>query len=1050
MESAPGGSPSNITQSLERGEAGPAYQAFEQAICNILAGQSLSESNEYLLQYIETELAWQASFSLFDSVRPDKRYFAANIILTKLNRHWGQLNAMQHTEMFEYLMRYLETTRPGMGSFDDRPFMNRVILCLACVSCHTVGVTSPGGTGASMRLAQYVRTAIQKIDCTPPELQVILVGLEMLCELPAQVDSLDGSREKDELSEGLRDAGTIVLGKIKQIAESALWSSDGRLHALSVKALRCWQRPTGLTLSRLYEEQRPSLLMVCATLQTGDGECIKQGCAALEEVGNVDEYPRPHSRDQAALAVLQHITAHAALLVPFFSVEEGDEDVAHAICSALVALASKEAILVSSPQYCSAELFQLLLSCAGLRPRRIAAVTFDMWVAIQDIPVAERHPFAQQEVFRVLLQTLLNQCAYPADYNGRWDESADDEDDFSDFRLNNGLSEVVLVCGYALDSSFFDELYAKISACTTLNGETLELVDWRRLEAALHVLHSAMEAVVAQVKSEASHLHALDFLMRTVTLILSPQMQGACCAHAELLNTLCVVLGSLTFVLTASQKDSDLPGYAEKLRMGEMFIPTLSFLFGALPNRLSCENAAKAINRLCAHGQASLTQINAVDSAPLICVLVDATVSVLEKSLDDLPILTGDDEEDAMVRSLLLVIEGVVRTLVSDGFGQTQALPVVVASIGKFGVQIQRCLVAELQRREDGVSHRRAVKLLRYAGQVIRYADMPADDEGSHILSGFLTSLWPCLQQLEADYFFSGSTDIVSRLMDLYGHALMSSGTLILSEVPNISATIVRVFQQQKAGATSAMQCATAVVEALAGTATPDTNSILTHLLQQVVQALSEHIAAVAAKNAVDLKGSYDPDCIEKSFRFLDAYMVNCPQILADSAALPDLGQLCLVCMGVCNEKAPLRMIMQVVQHLFYPSFQRITLAQHGKILQAAVVHGYALTFQLMSFVAGVQGAASDLRPNVLETLYNVISGCHPDYTHDCRMWVQRAMHEIWPFGKLNDAEKAFVLEKLFMLAGGTRKEFKDLCLAVCKICAGERGVECLQEFTSE
>jgi hypothetical protein len=458
-----------------------------------------------------------------------------------------------------------------------------------------------------------------------------------------------------------------------------------------------------------YPAAPPLPHQVCQSLQTGDGERVGESCAVLREISVVADFPRPEVRDRAALAVLQYITSSAGLLAPFFSPDGGDERVAHEICNSLVSLASHEAPLVASPQHCSVEFFQLLLSCTQQRPRRIASLTFDVWISLADIPVVERHAYVSGEVFQVLLHNLLASIAYPADFSSSWDESADDEDDLSEFRDNkHGIQDVLLVCAYALDATFFEILEKQIVGATAVVNGAVVVQDCWRLEAVLYVLHQAMEAVKSSVNSKDKCGTALSFLVRTVQLLLAEGVQGACALHPELQDTVCVLLGALTFLLTSGSKrlEPEQPGNAEKAAIGAHFVSALSFLFKCLPHLSCCGSAAKAVHQLCIHGQKALTAPAAegVGGEPLVFALVEATIKALDSSLGQCAVR---DDVDKTLAALLQVIKGVVRTLT--------ALPLPAVGLFTFAVHIERCLGEELAAPTSAV---RVELLLKHAAQV--------------------------------------------------------------------------------------------------------------------------------------------------------------------------------------------------------------------------------------------------------------------------------------------------------------------------------------------
>ena len=71
----------------------------------------------------------------------------------------------------------------------------------------------------------------------------------------------------------------------------------------------------------------------------------------------------------------------------------------------------------------------------SLRPRSTAALTFDFWIALQDIPLRQKHE-ACRSVFSTLMDHLYDQLAYPDDFDGaKWiNVFSDNEEDFDAFR----------------------------------------------------------------------------------------------------------------------------------------------------------------------------------------------------------------------------------------------------------------------------------------------------------------------------------------------------------------------------------------------------------------------------------------------------------------------------------------------------------------------------------------------------------------------------------------------------------------------------------------
>ena len=65
----------------------------------------IGEANTILMQFVETEVAWIWCLKLLRSYDDQfVQYFAANMLLTKARKHWGQLTPQQHDEVYQDLV----------------------------------------------------------------------------------------------------------------------------------------------------------------------------------------------------------------------------------------------------------------------------------------------------------------------------------------------------------------------------------------------------------------------------------------------------------------------------------------------------------------------------------------------------------------------------------------------------------------------------------------------------------------------------------------------------------------------------------------------------------------------------------------------------------------------------------------------------------------------------------------------------------------------------------------------------------------------------------
>jgi hypothetical protein len=65
------------------------FQHVEHVIVSILRGQNIGEYNQFILSFVETDVAWEVSMRLCAvSVHLDVQYFGVNMLYTKVRLHF--------------------------------------------------------------------------------------------------------------------------------------------------------------------------------------------------------------------------------------------------------------------------------------------------------------------------------------------------------------------------------------------------------------------------------------------------------------------------------------------------------------------------------------------------------------------------------------------------------------------------------------------------------------------------------------------------------------------------------------------------------------------------------------------------------------------------------------------------------------------------------------------------------------------------------------------------------------------------------------------------
>eukprot|EP00953_Heterococcus_sp_UTEX-ZZ885_P024161 13232-Heterococcus_DN1.PRE.2 len=188
---------------------------------------------------------------------------------------------------------------------------------------------------------------------------------------------------------------------------------------------------------------------------------------------------------EALLDALQRLPAAYAT-----ALQQGDDSACTVMCQAAVAFAEAETPLVAGVGASQAGLalveFILALTASGVK--KVALLTMDFWIQLQETPVAERHPSLAHAVYTRLLGVLLQQCEYPQDFTG-WEEhdvSEYDEDAFEDLR-NGPL-------GVKVSSHMLVQVLLHAACSTALLAELINIGPVKPLPDVLVVIYYLLRA----------------------------------------------------------------------------------------------------------------------------------------------------------------------------------------------------------------------------------------------------------------------------------------------------------------------------------------------------------------------------------------------------------------------------------------------------------------------------------------------------------------------------------------------------------------------------
>ncbi len=1055
-----------------------------------------SRNNQWILEFVERDEAWTAAIQVINkniqSIEVGSSgyvcFFAANIIYTKIKKHWESLSSSQQVDIinaFNVILNYILSRNLSCS----KAFLDRFLLCYICMAMK-------GGVDG---IKAYITTASQLININDITLNNIpissSIGLDMLVILPLELESSDISNKTREnitvllvetVENVLKLCNDMSIGAISALPSeiqtliqstvpSPILSQAGDINSTNYglvviyifKLIKAWLQ-YGISLSKMFHEHSNLINTVLITLHTGGNWSLsstqnkhlilKECCVVLHDIVTVQDYPVVQTvNNQSILFLLQHIVQSIPSFGYYFVYENiimdnEVENTAYEICNCLVAVIVSQLSFLAASSTFNLDFFTLLLSLASIQPRKIAMLTFDVWIAIQDIPITERHAYLVQDVFSQLLNVVFVQCIYPIDYDH------ENDDDFDLYRDNkSGIQEIILTCAYSLQDKFYQHLHTYLvsnnvfqvdsAGGSTSTGMSLSS-SWRFIEVVLYSLVLASDAVKATLRSENSQ-YCYQFIHFILQFTLTNLDSGSVSLFPHLRTIICQFLGSLVYMMTLSSVSHINPS----LVLPEYYFPALKFSFFSLfpSDNISESNhalyaaAGKTVYQLLIHGSTILTTSISADNTNGMLINEIVTTASTLLPLQSKRINSNDADETFNVdiqQPYLQLIEGLTRVIVTLPIGAgKQLLSTLVEPLLS---DLQRCVLDK--QYLDRNDHRQIENSLVYVSKVIRFCDLPTDPStGDHLLSALLSRFWDVITVLESHDRFLINPKIVASIFDLYTRMLHSVGPIMLPYLPHITSSIVNIFSAKGQASASSLLCAGNIIELLMnkGNEEDEFSFKILSSLTQVLFSSTQYGTTVASTTTV---WGYEVDCIEEYFNFVHKFLRFYPYIITnngdDNSRLLQIVEIMLQAMNTCKEKGPLRVILQVIQALFMPNIPT------NIYLSQLIHYGQKITSSIFYAIDG--GITSVLLPNLVDTLYSIVKGCDEAYKQQCHDWCLVIMED-QVMKSINIEMKQRILHHMFRFAASNtndgKKYFKLLLHDTSKICCGELASDALLAY---
>jgi hypothetical protein len=928
-----------------------------------------------------------------------------------------------------------------------RVILNRICLALAAVSCRL-----PRAMQTYVNHAQSLLTTFDK----PQDRW----GLEMLSVLPDEVESIDASRSlKVELTDQMNDIMPMILNKVDDISnmvmrQQLVISDITTVMRSSIALLHAWLK-FGLTLSGIYQNHRPTLVLLLLALQTRDKGCIVASCNFLTELIVIVSYPRDALRNEALQELLVQLMRCVPPLSSYLDCSAANEDVAVSVCNCFNAIVYQEAEYIIGVQSQNVDFIKVFLSLTSLKQRKLVMCTFDAWVAVGDVPVIERHSFARTELFTGLLANLFGALMYPENFS-KWEwvrSDVESEDDFSAFRdyKMNGFEEVLSCCLYSLNQDFFALLTERIQQM----GQGPNGFDWRVLECICFVL----KLVAVVIKSSfLRNEYILSFLSSLFENILSLPVEFVS-THTQFGEQIADVMRSYTYLFVSADHNFD-----------ALFLKASQFLFNC------ALQSSKVVSLACSR-----------------CLLQFLNVGYLKllnqvgTTADGHPILQASEYLYSclhLVSSSMSSTQAIVANAESFGL-LLQGLCSVITHItpvsgASGGIESNGCTPQDLIRtlgsgllqqlqyliQQQPIDVKVTVTVLSLIKQLIKYGnnlDLVAENDLKSVSTIYLL---PFVGQLVPLLLFAqGLPDIgryelvVEAMCGVYSELLVALSSRFCEYLSSLGEFIVKMLSYHVCRHATLL-CAKQIHEMFSSESNKQLPGIASFLLLLWDSVLSVMIPP----NALQLEWMQDPSIVESFLLYTHSYILLTPEIIARSPYMSAVGNVIIFCLRFSNEKASIKAVLQIIQAIFCSVNEDAAVKSELLLVGCQFGKDY-----LRDILSGLDGKApAILRTNLIDALYSILLGCVTgNRTEECKYWMSSlillplesvtpsvmdnsqapaatkgTIFEFWP--KVSSVNKPVLLEKLFLYVYENKRKFRALMLDIAKVSTGEDTEDCL------
>jgi hypothetical protein len=179
------------------------------------------------------------------------------------------------------------------------------------------------------------------------------------------------------------------------------------IHLYILKVIKSWGNSQGFTIEKILHWSH-IWYSITQGLLSKDSNVIIESCEVIRTLTLIKLFPFSQQTQASIDTVIQTIV-NPSTITSFTTYLSSihEEIVSLAISNMITSFISVYIDYITTNNGYHETLFTLLLTCTTHKPRKVAAITFDAWISIQDIPYSQRHTYLQQEIFYQLLLQLV-------------------------------------------------------------------------------------------------------------------------------------------------------------------------------------------------------------------------------------------------------------------------------------------------------------------------------------------------------------------------------------------------------------------------------------------------------------------------------------------------------------------------------------------------------------------------------------------------------------------------------------------------------------------